>query len=109
MRVTGLPSLCEVLKKNTSLEHLNLSQNELDVESVTLICTALQKNKTLKELDLASNRFECEGVTPLTDLLPHASSKQKSESQLQSLRLSHNRIQGTCLALHVFSYDDVFT
>ena len=49
----GAKALAEVLKTNTSLNVLNLDENDIEIEGVMALVKALGRNKSLTELSLA--------------------------------------------------------
>ena len=67
----GAVELAAALCKNTTLEHLNLSDNPIGehVEGVTAVANMLVENKTLTELNLRDCHISSEGAVELADAL----------------------------------------
>mmetsp|Transcript_34673 Transcript_34673/g.53120 ORF Transcript_34673/g.53120 Transcript_34673/m.53120 type:complete len:289 (-) Transcript_34673:29-895(-) len=82
----GAKILAPALEENTSIQQLDLSQNNLGVYGTTLIAKALHKNKTLKGLNLFKNTIDVDGSRALRDLL-------KVNSTIEFLDVGHNRIR----------------
>jgi Haemolysin-III related/Leucine Rich repeat len=50
-------ALRSIIKKNTTIEHLDLSNNGLDDDGIREICNGIKQNSTIKSLNLSSNHF----------------------------------------------------
>ena len=48
----GCGSLAEALTSNTSLQHLDLTNNRIGPESLKLLCQGLKKNTSLQSLNV---------------------------------------------------------
>lgn len=67
--------LFELLKKNNTLEELDLDNNQFNTECATFIGKGLAKNKTLKTLKLSGNPLESSGCyAVLRPLIKHVES-----------------------------------
>lgn len=65
-RAAGAKIIAEViLKNNTTLKHLNIYSNLIEVEGCGFICSALETNTTLEFLDIGKNKIRNKGVTQL--------------------------------------------
>ncbi|EPB83038.1 hypothetical protein HMPREF1544_10221 [Mucor circinelloides 1006PhL] len=91
-----LAPLAAVLRNNTSLLHLNLSNCQINHEGLSLLSNALGDNRCLEELDLSMNPLgheTDEGILALKDALTR-------NSCLQSLNLSETQLSSsTAIAL----------
>ncbi|CEP15772.1 hypothetical protein [Parasitella parasitica] len=91
-----LAPLATVLRNNTNLLHLNLSDCQINYEGLSLLSNALGDNHCLEELDLSVNPLghdSDEGILALKNALTRNSS-------LQSLNLSETRLgSSTAIAL----------
>jgi Ran GTPase-activating protein (RanGAP) involved in mRNA processing and transport len=85
-RAAGAKIISEViLKENTTLKHLNLFSNLIEVEGCTFICKALETNCTLEFLDIGKNKIRNKGVTLL-----FSSICNNQSSALTSLGIRNN-------------------
>ena len=67
-------TLAEVIKRNSTITHLNLSSNLLGLGDWTALAEAIKHNSTIRQLDLSENRFgvgDCNIV--LADAIKHNS------------------------------------
>ncbi|KAI8642699.1 hypothetical protein BD408DRAFT_443243 [Parasitella parasitica] len=91
-----LAPLATVLRNNTSLLHLNLSDCQINYEGLSLLSNALGDNHRLEELDLSINPLghdSDEGILALKNALTR-------NSCLQSLNLSETQLgSSTAIAL----------
>ncbi|GAN04490.1 hypothetical protein MAM1_0065d03950 [Mucor ambiguus] len=91
-----LAPIAAVLRNNTSLLHLNLSNCQINHEGLSLLSNALGDNRCLEELDLSMNPLghdTDEGILALKNALARNTS-------LQSLNLSETQLDSsTAIAL----------
>ena len=85
-------ALCELLKSTHSLQHLDISLNNLSSESVASIITGLSHNSSLTHLNISSSHFSMANVDSLASVL-----KDHSKSTLTKLYLKdcHISSEGT--------------
>lgn len=84
-----------ILKNNTSIEELNLSNTGLDDDGIGEICDALSINKSITKLNISRNYFSALGAERLRKLL--AENKTLKFLDLQNNALGFQSIQGlTC-------------
>ena len=87
-------TLAEVIKRNSTITHLNLSSNLLGLGDWTALAEAIKHNSTIRQLDLSENRF---GVDDSNIVLADAI---KHNSTMTHLNLSCNFLGlGDCTAL----------
>ena len=87
-------TLAEVIKRNSTITHLNLSSNFLGLGDWTALAEAIKHNSTIRQLDLSENRF---GVDDSNIVLADAI---KHNSTMTHLNLSCNFFGlGDCTAL----------
>ena len=87
-------TLAEVIKRNSTITHLNLSSNLLGLGDWTALAEAIKHNSTIRQLDLSENRF---GVDDSNIVLADAI---KHNSTMTHLNLSCNFFGlGDCTAL----------
>lgn len=78
-------NIANALKKNTTVESVDLSLNRLTVEEVKAIAEALKVNNTLKDLNLKNNNIGAEGAQAIAEAL-------KENTTLEDLNLGRNNI-----------------
>ncbi|KAL0492005.1 hypothetical protein AKO1_010097 [Acrasis kona] len=83
---TSIKPLTNALKKNSTLEHLDISGNDLGVLGANLVAGMLLENKALLQLNLFGNFIEIEGAIMISEALC-------SNTTLQILDLGLNRIR----------------
>jgi len=66
---SGAKQLAEVLKQNSSLQHIDLCGNHIGDEGAKAFAEALKVNSTLRKLDLINNKIGEEGAYALRDAL----------------------------------------
>ena len=86
IEVEGVKAIADALKKNNQLTHLDLSRNQIEVEGAMAIINALKKNNQLTQLYLSYNQIEVEGAKAIANAL-------KKYNQLTHLDLSGNQIE----------------
>ena len=87
-------TLAEVIKRNSTITHLNLSYNLFGLGDWTALAEAIKHNSTIRQLDLSENRF---GVGDSNIVLADAI---KHNSTITHLNLSRNFFGfGDCTAL----------
>ena len=87
-------TLGEVIKRNSTITHLNLSHNLFGLGDWTALAEAIKHNATIRQLDLSENRF---GVGDSNIVLADAI---KHNSTITHLNLSYNFFGfGDCTAL----------
>ena len=87
-------TLAEVIKRNSTITHLNLSYNLFGLGDWTALAEAIKHNSTIRQLDLSENRF---GVGDSNIVLADAI---KHNSTITHLNLSYNFFGfGDCTAL----------
>jgi hypothetical protein len=64
-----VPTICEILRENDGLEHIDLSDNMITAEGAALLADALSMNHTLQRLDLSNNQLKAAGVAKLSAAL----------------------------------------
>ena len=76
----GMFQLCQGLRHNTGLTHLNISQNGFSAFGVEFLKDALIANAKngLQELDISYNNVEAHGVSHLSTFIQHESCRLKS-------------------------------
>ena len=62
-------TLCELLKSSHSLQHLDISDNNLSSESVANIITGLSHNSSLTNLNVSNSHFSMANVDSLVSVL----------------------------------------
>ena len=77
--------LSECLKKDDTLQELNLSYNKITSEGAKMIAEAINVNKILKKLDISHNSISDDGAAAISDGL-------KCNISLQELNMSYNKI-----------------
>ena len=67
----GVPAICELLEKNTSIRHLDISMNNISNEGISLIAASLEKNTRLWYLNYKQYGHEIEqkNILKIVDLL----------------------------------------
>lgn len=65
--VSGVMTLCESLKTNTTLQSLNLYRNIFDVNGARALGDALKVNKTINFIDIGHNRIRITGLKAIID------------------------------------------
>ena len=85
IRHKGAKSLAQALRVNTSLSSLDLSGNSIDAEGANSLAQALRVNTALSSLDLSKNSIDAEGANSLAQAL-------RVNTSLSSLDLSKNPI-----------------
>ncbi|KAI8097900.1 uncharacterized protein B0P05DRAFT_522536 [Gilbertella persicaria] len=83
--------LASVLRDNTTLLHLNLSNSQISFEGLSVLSNALSENKTLESLDLSRNPLNQgtdEGILALKSALAR-------NTCLQSLNLSDTQLDSS--------------
>ena len=93
-----IPSLCQSLKFNQTLTHLDLSSNEISDEGAILLAQAFSINQTLVKINLENNFIHIDGISALARcLLRNCSiSELKLDPQLHV-----NKITGTGLNIDI--------
>jgi len=81
----GVRALCDVLKMNNTLTHLDVRNNKIGPECGPLFCDMLQNNHSVTHLDLSWNDLGVEGGKALLKGI-------ESNHQLIDCQLSGNRI-----------------
>ena len=76
-------TISHCLKKNNSLQVLNISYNIISNSALINIGKGLQVNTALKMLDISYNKISDDGVCTFSDYL-------KKRNNLQNLRISWN-------------------
>lgn len=99
-RISNTASLAKLLEKNSTIEELRLDRNIIGDEGAKYLARALKINLTLTMLDLFDNRIESDG---LTDLL----SAIKKNSTLLSMNLGYNSFTHDLMD-DIGFYDDDF-
>ncbi len=67
--IVSIESICEIIKHNTTIQRLKLSQNYIDENEFNLIVDALAFNNTITMLELHNNPIGDNGLNKLTDVL----------------------------------------
>lgn len=71
-------TIAEALKKNSSLKHLSLFRNKVDVDGARALKELLKVNSTIEFLDVGYNRLREKGIKAITDgICENPSSKIK--------------------------------
>jgi len=81
----GIKALCDVLKANTNITHLDLRNNKIGAECGPLLGEMLRDNSSISHLDLSWNDLCAEGGKALLDGI-------KANHSLIDCQLSGNRI-----------------
>ena len=81
----GVIAISDYLKRNSSLEKLNLSTNNITSEGAKAVAEAIQVNTTLEKLDLSFNKLSDDGASFISDGL-------KTNKSLQEIKMSTNEI-----------------
>ena len=79
--------LAGVLRHNSALRSLDLSNTALQPDSFSSLCSALARNAALLELDLYGNELQDEGAKLIADVL-------RTNDTLTSLSLGMNQLSG---------------
>ena len=69
LNLDNMQSLCDILRSNTSITHLNVANNALGPEGMHLLCDVLRTNSKITVLGLARNNLGLEGVKVLCEVL----------------------------------------
>ena len=77
----AVDALADMLRYNTSLRVLELTNNNLNSPGVSVLARALEYNKTLRSLDISDNDFGPSGTDALANAL-------RVNSSLETLRLN---------------------
>jgi len=91
----GVQALCDVLKGNQSISHLDMRNNKIGVECGTVFGEMLRENNCVTHLDLSWNDLGIEGGKALLEGL-------QANNTLIDCQLSGNRIAED--TLHAISY-----
>jgi Ran GTPase-activating protein (RanGAP) involved in mRNA processing and transport len=83
---SDIESIVLALHQNKSLQHLDLSDNDIDNEMFRIIVTMLKINKALKSLDLSGKYISCAGAKELACAFQH-------NIQLTNIYIHMNHIQ----------------
>ena len=87
-----------ILKKNSALKEIDLSDNGLDDDGISEICDALKSNTALTSLNLSRNNFSSIGAEHLRDALTENKTIQKLDLSRNALGYhSINYLQCACL------------
>ncbi|RUS26956.1 hypothetical protein BC938DRAFT_483892 [Jimgerdemannia flammicorona] len=65
----GASILAEVLKMNTSLQKLNLKDNDVGEKGASALAEALKMNENIETLDLEDNSIGAKGASTLAEAL----------------------------------------
>jgi Ran GTPase-activating protein (RanGAP) involved in mRNA processing and transport len=65
--VSGTKVIAGALANNSTLRHINLYRNKVDVDGARALRDMLKVNKTLEFLDVGHNRLREKGIIALTD------------------------------------------
>eukprot|EP00736_Rhodelphis_marinus_P014331 Rmarinus@m.21096 len=88
--------LAESLRQSTSLEYINLAENELGPDAALDLANVLQFNKRIKVLCLDDNRLGDKGVATLAEVLPTCALTHLS---LASNDITDDGVSSLCKAL----------
>jgi len=83
----GIKSLCAALTNNFTVCELEISEDEIDIRTMTHICDMLEANTFLTQLDFSDNRM---GRLPCKLLLETLLTKEEEGISVISLSLSGN-------------------
>ena len=81
-------ALCELLKSSHSLQHLDISLNNLSSESVASIITGLSHNSSLAILEISNSHFSMANVDSLASVLKDHSKCTLTKLDLQDCHIS---------------------
>jgi hypothetical protein len=81
----GAVAISEALKTNSTLQVIDLEENEIGDKGATAFAKALKTNTSLQEINLNDNRIGDEGAIAISEAL-------KTNSTLRKINLGHNEI-----------------
>ena len=61
--------IADMLKQNTTLTSINLSDNFITINGIQSIADALKQNTTLTSIDLSDNDIDTDGMQSIVDML----------------------------------------
>lgn len=89
----------EILKQNSSLKELDISENHLSIGKIDYFVECLKLNQTLLKLDISSNRLANQKMSCIIEVL-------KTNTTLTNLDISSNRIRkDNYIDIEIFKYN----
>ncbi len=72
--IITIESICDIIRNNSTISHLDLSQNKLKLEHIETLSNAIAENQTLISLNLSNNPIGADGIIVLSNVLRHNTS-----------------------------------